>query len=244
MYSNVVLDIDHHQFEEILEHYKERKASRSTPTSRPATGRQVIASYKDKVKEKSGKPFPQDRQGSALGRDRRRLRLVDEPARGDLPSPAEFHPGLGHGGQRAVDGVRQHGRDVGDRRRLHPQSLDRRAELYGEFLINAQGEDVVAGIRTPQNITEAARIEASSEKPSMETALPAVFEEFKRTTALLERHYRDMQDMEFTVEDGKLWMLQTRSGKRTAKASFRIAVDMANEGLITPRRRRCSASTR
>jgi pyruvate,orthophosphate dikinase len=105
--------------------------------------------------------------------------------------------------------------------------------LYGEYLINAQGEDVVAGIRTPQNITEAARIEACSDMPSMETALPEAFAGFKRTTALLERHYQDMQDMEFTIENGKLWMLQTRSGKRTAKAALRIAVDMVNEGIIS-----------
>jgi pyruvate,orthophosphate dikinase len=106
-------------------------------------------------------------------------------------------------------------------------------ELYGEFLVNAQGEDVVAGIRTPQNITEAARIEAGSDKPSMETVLPEVFAEFVKTTNILEKHYRDMQDMEFTVECGKLWMLQTRNGKRTGKAGLRIAVEMANEGLIT-----------
>jgi pyruvate,orthophosphate dikinase len=106
-------------------------------------------------------------------------------------------------------------------------------ELYGEFLINAQGEDVVAGIRTPQNITEAARIAAHSDKPSMEVALPECFHEFVRATQLLETHYRDMQDLEFTVERGKLWMLQTRNGKRTAKAALRIAVEMAGEGLIT-----------
>ena len=105
-------------------------------------------------------------------------------------------------------------------------------ELYGEFLINAQGEDVVAGIRTPQNLTEAARLAAGSEKPSMETALPEVFHEFVGITNLLEKHYRDMQDMEFTVERGKLWMLQTRNGKRTGKAALRIAVEMAHEGLI------------
>ncbi|MBV8850468.1 MAG: pyruvate, phosphate dikinase, partial [Methylobacteriaceae bacterium] len=106
-------------------------------------------------------------------------------------------------------------------------------ELYGEFLVNAQGEDVVAGIRTPQNITEAARIAAKSDKPSMETVLPDVFKQFVETTQKLESHYRDMQDMEFTVERGKLWMLQTRGGKRTTKAALRIAVEMANEGLIT-----------
>src|SRR5438105_5465189 len=104
--------------------------------------------------------------------------------------------------------------------------------LYGEFLINAQGEDVVAGIRTPQEITEAARTAASSDKPSMERAMPAAFAELTRIYQALERHYRDMQDLEFTVEQGKLWMLQTRSGKRTAKAALRIAVELANEGLI------------
>ena len=106
-------------------------------------------------------------------------------------------------------------------------------QLYGEFLINAQGEDVVAGIRTPQEITEAARKEAGSDKPSMESAMPEAFAELMRIYGALERHYRDMQDLEFTVEQGKLWMLQTRSGKRTAKAALRIAVELANEGLIT-----------
>ena len=106
-------------------------------------------------------------------------------------------------------------------------------ELYGEFLVNAQGEDVVAGIRTPQNITEKARIEAHSEAPSLEQIMPGTFTELKANFDLLERHYRDMQDMEFTIQDGKLWMLQTRTGKRTAKAALKIAVDMAAEGLIT-----------
>ena len=105
--------------------------------------------------------------------------------------------------------------------------------LYGEFLINAQGEDVVAGIRTPQEITEIARKEAGSDKPSMERAMPAAFKELTRIYGALEKHYRDMQDMEFTVEQGKLWMLQTRNGKRTAKAALRIAVELANEKLIT-----------
>jgi pyruvate,orthophosphate dikinase len=115
----------------------------------------------------------------------------------------------------------------------NPSTGDKR--LYGEFLINAQGEDVVAGIRTPQEITEAARAEAGSDKPSMERALPQAFKELKRIYGVLESHYRDMQDLEFTVEQGKLWMLQTRAGKRTAKAALKIAVDLANEGLISRR---------
>src|SRR5262249_5432472 len=105
--------------------------------------------------------------------------------------------------------------------------------LYGEFLINAQGEDVVAGIRTPQEITEAARKESGSDRPSLEKAMPEAFAELARIYRTLERHYRDMQDLEFTIEQGKLWMLQTRSGKRTAKAALRIAVELANEGLIS-----------
>src|SRR6185295_1903676 len=113
----------------------------------------------------------------------------------------------------------------------NPSTGERR--LYGEFLINAQGEDVVAGIRTPQEITEIARKEAHSDKPSMEHAMPAAFKELTRIYGLLERHYRDMHDLEFTIEQGKLWMLQTRSGKRTARAALRIAVELASEGLIT-----------
>src|SRR5216684_2345094 len=104
--------------------------------------------------------------------------------------------------------------------------------LYGEFLVNAQGEDVVAGIRTPQEITEAARQEAVSDKPSLERAMPAAFAELTQICGRLEKHYRDVQDVEFTVEQGKLWMLQTRAGKRTAKAALRIAVELADEGLI------------
>ena len=105
--------------------------------------------------------------------------------------------------------------------------------LYGEFLVNAQGEDVVAGIRTPQNITEAARIDAGSDKPSLQKLMPEAFAAFVGICERLEKHYRDMQDLEFTIERGKLWMLQTRSGKRTAKAAIRIAVEMAKEGLIS-----------
>ncbi|HOV04237.1 MAG TPA: pyruvate, phosphate dikinase, partial [Kaistiaceae bacterium] len=104
--------------------------------------------------------------------------------------------------------------------------------LYGEFLVNAQGEDVVAGIRTPQDLTEAARVASGSDKPSLETVMPAAFKQFTDICDKLEKHYRDMQDVEFTVEQGKLWMLQTRSGKRTAKAALRIAVEMVEDGLI------------
>jgi pyruvate,orthophosphate dikinase len=106
-------------------------------------------------------------------------------------------------------------------------------EVYGEFLVNAQGEDVVAGIRTPQPLTEAARAEAGETLPSLETLMPETFKELTAVFSMLEKHYRDMQDIEFTIQDGKLWMLQTRSGKRTTKAALKIAVDLAREGLIT-----------
>ena len=111
-------------------------------------------------------------------------------------------------------------------------------QLYGEFLINAQGEDVVAGIRTPQEITEAARKEAGSDKPSMERRCRRPSPSSTRIYGALERHYRDMQDLEFTVEQGKLWMLQTRTGKRTAKAALRIAVELAQREADHARRRR------
>jgi pyruvate, orthophosphate dikinase len=233
MFSNVVLGIDHHEFEEILEHFKERKNLTLDTDLKADDWKIVITAYKEKVKEKTGKPFPQDARdqlwgaiGAVFGSwmNQRAVtyrRLQNIPASWGTAVNVQSMV-FGNMGDTSATGVAF---------TRNPSTGE--PVLYGEFLINAQGEDVVAGIRTPQNITEAARIEAGSEKPSMETALPAVFEEFKRTTFLLEKHYRDMQDMEFTVEDGKLWMLQTRSGKRTAKASIRIAVDMANDGLIS-----------
>ena len=233
MFSNVVLDVEHHEFEEILESYKERKGVALDTELDAGDWKQLITAYKAKVQEVSGKPFPQDPReqlwgaiGAVFGswmnpRAETYRRLQDIPASWGTAVNVQSMV-FGNMGETSATGVAF---------TRNPSTGDN--ELYGEFLINAQGEDVVAGIRTPQNITEAARIEAGSDKPSMETALPAVFAEFQRTTRLLERHYRDMQDMEFTVEDGKLWMLQTRNGKRTAKASLRIAVDMANDGLIT-----------
>ena len=167
---------------------------------------------------------------------------MDEPARHTYRRLHNIPDELGHGGERAGDGIRQYGRQFRHRRRFYAQSLDRREELYGEFLINAQGEDVVAGIRTPQEISEASRKEAGSDKPSMEYTLPKAYAELERIYNVLERHYRDMQDLEFTVEQGKLWMLQTRSGKRTAKAALGIAVELANEGLIS--KGRCGVARR
>jgi pyruvate,orthophosphate dikinase len=233
MYSNVVLNVDHHNFEDILESYKERKGYSFDTELTADDWKLIITAYKAKVLEALGTPFPQNPKAQLWGaigavfgswmnpRAITYRKLQNIPA--DWGTAVNVQAMVfGNMGETSATGVAF---------TRNPSTGAR--ELYGEFLINAQGEDVVAGIRTPQNITEAARIEAGSDKPSMETALPEVFAEFRRATELLEKHYRDMQDMEFTVENGKLWMLQTRNGKRTSRASLRIAVEMANDGLIT-----------
>ncbi len=233
MYSNVVLGVDHHMFEDILETFKERKGYLLDTDLTADDWKTMIVAYKAKVEEVLGSPFPQDPKAQLWGaigavfgswmnpRAITYRRLQSIPASWGTAVNVQAMV-FGNMGETSATGVAF---------TRNPSTGEH--QLYGEFLINAQGEDVVAGIRTPQNITEAARIEAGSDKPSMETALPQVFAEFRHTTQLLEKHYRDMQDMEFTVESGKLWMLQTRSGKRTARASLRIAVEMANDGLIS-----------
>ncbi|MBM3607611.1 MAG: pyruvate, phosphate dikinase [Alphaproteobacteria bacterium] len=233
MYSNVVLDIDHHNFEDILDSYKDRKGYSLDTDLSADDWKLITGDYKQRVLEESGKPFPQDPHKQLWGAisavfsswmnqraiTYRRLNTIPERWGTAVNVQAMVFGNMGETSATGVAFTR------------NPSTGEH--ELYGEFLINAQGEDVVAGIRTPQNITEAARIAAGSSAPSMETALPDCFHEFVRVTQLLEKHYRDMQDMEFTVERGKLWMLQTRNGKRTARAALRIAVDMASEGLIS-----------
>ena len=233
MYSNVVLGVEHHAFEEILEEFKDHKGLTLDTELSADDWRGLVAAYKAKVAELRGEPFPQDPMAQLWGaigavfgswmnpRAETYRKLQNIPASWGTAVTVQSMV-FGNMGDTSATGVAF---------TRNPSNGEH--ALYGEFLINAQGEDVVAGIRTPQNITEVARIEAGSEKPSMEKALPEVFAEFQHMTLLLEKHYRDMQDMEFTVEQGKLYMLQTRSGKRTAKASLRIAVDMANDGLIT-----------
>ena len=233
MYSNVVLDVDSHNFEEILEDYKDRKGFMLDTDLSAADWKIVVGHYKGRVEQETGKPFPQDPRAQLWGAvgavfsswmnqraiTYRRLNNIPESWGTAVNVQAMV---FGNMGETSATGVA-----------FTRNPATGAKELYGEFLINAQGEDVVAGIRTPQNITEVARIAAGSDKPSMEKALPACYAEFVRVSDLLEKHYRDMQDMEFTVERGKLWMLQTRNGKRTAKAALRVAVEMASEGLIT-----------
>ena len=233
MYSDVVLGIGHHHFEEILDEHKDRNAYTLDTDLEADDWEQVIALFKERVEAETGKPFPQDPHAQLWGAigavfgswmnqraiTYRRLHHIPESWGTAVNVQAMVFGNMGETSATGVAFTR------------NPSTGEKK--LYGEFLINAQGEDVVAGIRTPQEITEEARLEAGSTKPSMETAMPEAFAELKRFHARLEKHYRDMQDMEFTVEQGKLWMLQTRSGKRTASAALRIAVELAQEKLIT-----------
>ncbi len=233
MYSNVVLDVDSHNFEDILEQYKDAKGYTLDTDLRAADWRSVIVEYKAKVAEATGKPFPQDPRDQLWGAigavfsswmnqraiTYRRLNSI----------PAEW--GTAVNVQAMVFGNMGETSATGVAFTRNPSTGAN--DLYGEFLVNAQGEDVVAGIRTPQNISEGARKAAGSDKPSLESLMPDMFKQFAANAKLLEKHYRDMQDLEFTVERGKLWMLQTRNGKRTARAALRVAVEMANEGLIS-----------
>ena len=233
MYSDVVLELDHGAFEEALEIAKEDKGYHLDTELSAADWQALVVKYKALVEELWGKPFPQDVHeqlwgavGAVFGswqseRAKVYRRLHDIP--GDWGTAVNVQAMVfGNMGDSSATGV-AFTRD--------PSKGD--AAYYGEFLINAQGEDVVAGIRTPQYLTKAARETAGAKPLSMEEAMPEVYTQLAQVFDLLERHYRDMQDIEFTVERGKLWMLQTRSGKRTAKAALKIAVDMASEGLIT-----------
>ncbi|MGO4704676.1 pyruvate, phosphate dikinase [Microvirga sp. 2MCAF38] len=233
MYSNVVLDIEHHHFEEALDAYKDRKGYTLDTDMTADDWKALLPRYKAIVEKELGKPFPQDPQeqlwgaiGAVFGswmnaRAKKYRELHDIPASWGTAVNVQAMV-FGNMGETSATGVAF---------TRNPSTGE--SELYGEFLINAQGEDVVAGIRTPQDITEKARIGSGSDKPSMERAMPDAYHELVRIYGILEKHYRDMQDMEFTVEKGKLWMLQTRNGKRTAKAALRIAVELANECLIT-----------
>jgi pyruvate,orthophosphate dikinase len=233
MYSDVVLDIGHHHFEGILDDLKDRSGYTLDTDLDADDLEKIVARYKARVEAEQGKPFPQDPHAQLWGAigavfgswmnqraiTYRRLHSIPESWGTAVNVQAMVFGNMGKTSATGVAFTR------------NPSTGEKK--LYGEFLINAQGEDVVAGIRTPQEITEAARKEAGSDKPSMEATLPAAFAELKRIHAKLERHYRDMQDLEFTVEQGKLWMLQTRNGKRTAQAALRIAVELAQEKLIS-----------
>ena len=232
MYGQVVLDVEHHLFEEILEDHKlEIGANLDTELS-AEDWQTVIAGYKEVVQKQLGQPFPQDPHdqlwgaiGAVFGswmnaRAITYRRLHEIPAGWGTAVNVQAMV-FGNMGEDCATGVA-----------FTRNPSTGANEFYGEYLVNAQGEDVVAGIRTPQHLTVAGKHANGSALPAMEEVMPPVFEQLLKVRALLEKHYRDMQDIEFTVQQSKLWMLQTRGGKRTAPAALKIAVDMCREGLI------------
>ena len=233
MYADVVMGLDFGAFEEILERFKSEKGYTLDTQLESEDLRAIVDKFKTLYLEELQEPFPQDPRQQLKGaiesvigswsnpraKTYRHLHNIPEDWGTAVNVQAMVFGNLGDDSASGVAFTR------------NPSTGEN--SLYGEFLINAQGEDVVAGTRTPQNITESARIDAGSDKPSLEKAMPSVFGEFERICGILESHYRDMQDVEFTIENSKLWMLQTRSGKRTAKAALKIAVEMVESGMVS-----------
>jgi len=233
MYSSVVLGIEHHNFEEVLDDVKRAKDYRLDTDLKADDWKEVIESYLEVVKKKRGEPFPQDVEEQLWGAigavfsswmNQRAItyrKLHDIPA--DWGTAVNVQAMVyGNMGDDCCTGV-AFTRD--------PATGEN--AFYGEYLVNAQGEDVVAGIRTPQHLTIKGKETNKSKLPAMEEVMPSVFRQLNDVRLKLEKHYRDMQDIEFTVQKGKLFMLQTRTGKRTGPAALKIAVDMVNEKLIT-----------
>jgi pyruvate, orthophosphate dikinase len=233
MYSNVVLGLRHDTFEYILDDYKDSQGFELDTEMEAADWKEIVSQYKDAVRDKLGKPFPDDAReqlwgaiGAVFGswmNDRAILyrKLNDIPAEWGTAVNVQSMV-FGNMGETSATGV-AFTRD--------PSTGGN--TFYGEFLTNAQGEDVVAGIRTPAPISRARADELKSDEAPLEEVMPVVYKQLTDVADTLEAHYRDMQDIEFTVEDGTLYMLQTRNGKRTAAAALKIAVDMAQEGLIS-----------
>ena len=233
MYSNVVLEVDHHNFEDLLDNYKLTKGVLSDTDLKAEDWKIIISNYKDIIKKNTKKDFPQDSHEqlwgaiSAVFKSWQNQRAKTYRKLNNIPEEWGTAVNI----QSMVFGNMGNDCATGVAFTRNPSTGEN--SFYGEYLINAQGEDVVAGIRTPRNITKKARLESSSEDLSLEETMPEAFNELTKIYKKLENHYRDMQDIEFTIENKKLWMLQTRSGKRTAKASIKIAVDMVSEKLIT-----------
>ena len=233
MYSNVVLGLRHDTFEYILDDYKDSQGFELDTEMEASDWKTIVGQYKDAVQEKLGKPFPDDAReqlwgaiGAVFGswmNDRAILyrKLNDIPAEWGTAVNVQSMV-FGNMGETSATGV-AFTRDPSTGANT----------FYGEFLTNAQGEDVVAGIRTPAPISRARADELKSDEAPLEEVMPAVYKQLTEVADTLEAHYRDMQDIEFTVEDNVLYMLQTRNGKRTAAAALTIAVDMAKEGLIS-----------
>lgn len=233
MYADVVLGVDHHLFEDHLEMMKnDRDVSQDTDLSADDL-RELVDLYKDTVMQELGESFPQDVNEQLRGAIQAVFDSWMNPrantyrALNDIPAAW----GTAVNVQAMVFGNMGDDCATGVAFTRNPSTGEK--AFYGEYLVNAQGEDVVAGIRTPQQITIAGKNEQNSTLPAMEEVMPDVYQQLVDIYLKLEAHYRDMQDIEFTVQNNKLWMLQTRSGKRTAKAALKIAVDMVEEKLIT-----------
>ena len=232
MFGNVVLGVEHHLFEDLLDDHKLRLGVTLDTALSGDDWKDVIADYKRAIENELGAPFPQnpvEQLWGAIGavfgswmnnRASVYRRLHDIPENWGTAVNVQAMV-FGNMGEDCATGVC-----------FSRNPATGENHFYGEFLINAQGEDVVAGIRTPQPLTNAEKVAQGSDAVSMEEAMPAVFDDLCKVREKLERHYKDMQDMEFTVQQNKLWMLQTRSGKRTAKASLGIALDLVKEGII------------
>jgi pyruvate,orthophosphate dikinase len=232
MYSSVVLGLEHHGFEEILEFHKEENGHTLDTELSADDWKAVVKKFKERVKTELGRAFPQDPDEQLWGaigavfqswqnaraKTYRKLHNIPESWGTAVNVQAMV---FGNMGDDSATGV-AFTRDPATGEKIY----------FGEYLINAQGEDVVAGIRTPQALTKAARAKGGGKGKSLEEAMPQAFGELTRVCEILERHYRDLQDIEFTIEKGKLYMLQTRSGKRTVPAALKVAVDMVGEKLI------------
>ncbi len=233
MYGDVVMGLDHSIFEDILDSFKNLNGFDRDTDLGPDEWTEIIADYKAMILRELDVPFPQDTKAQLWGAiaavfdswtnaratTYRRLHDIPDDWGTAVNVPAMVVGNMGGTSATGVAFTRNPSTGV--------------PELYGEFLVNAQGEDVVAGIRTPQPLTEAGRRDGAGDQPSLEALMPATFAELNRIFTSLETHYRDMQDVEFTVQDGRVGLLQTRAGKRTTAAAVRIAVDLASQGIIT-----------
>jgi len=233
MYSNVVMGVESHNFEELIENYKLTKGVLSDTDLDENDWDGLIKDFKNIIKEKTKRKFPQDVKEQLIGAIRA-VFLSWESHRAKVYRKINQIPsdwGTAVNVQSMVFG--NMGDDCATGVVFTRNPSDGSNNIYGEYLINAQGEDVVAGTRTPRHITKKARLNAKESLPSMEESMPPVYKQLSKILMKLEKHYRDMQDIEFTVENRKLWILQTRSGKRTAKSAVKIAVEMVKEKLIS-----------
>lgn len=233
MYGDVVLGVDHHEFEDVIDGYMRHNGLKQDTQIDAKGWQEIVEEYKELVERDTGKPFPSDPQEQLWGAIGA---VFDSWMTARAVTYRRIHEisdqwGTAVNVQSMVFGNMGDDCSTGVAFTRDPATGEN--YFYGEYLINAQGEDVVAGIRTPQSLTKYGREKEGSDLPSMEETMPDVFKKLDELRAQLERHFKDVQDIEFTVQSGELYLLQTRTGKRTAAAALKIAVDMVEEGLIT-----------